>query len=208
MENLKIQRDWVEINLKNLEAQSLSSCPADSTPAPSNTSTPLNVSTANAPNGVANVIDAKFISDQTQSNNWVYGTTPEQFNVELFHYMTGNDVIKCPASTPFAVWDSNTCINCTEPTPIFNLKTHTCMGCPDSEVLDPTNHKCIVNNCTDGKVWNSATNQCSCPASKPYSDGNSCQQCLLPFFWYEPNLACSKCQDGYLYNAQLKVCEA
>lgn len=68
--------------------------------------------------------------------------TIDEFNKELFKFVTNNNVTKCPIETPFLKVSDSKCVNCTGDKPIFDLKLKDCVACPNGTHHNATTHKC------------------------------------------------------------------
>lgn len=104
-----------------------------------------------------------------------------------------NNVIVCPAETPF--YNNVTCINCPAQQ-FFNVQGLTCQSCPADSVYNQTSLKCEVvkfySSLNNGNwtsinpevirqtVYNTSLlpGSTACPAATPFYDGSKCISCL------------------------------
>ena len=195
IDNLNIEKEWTENYLGHLEQLTLVSCPEQNST--------YNITGNTSAPGFANVNDYKYIT-RYENQSYIYGSTNEtQYNMDLFSYMTANNVQKCPPETPYAIWSNNSCINCSDPTPLFDLGASQCTACQANEYFVPQSPSCLNSNCQGGSVYNNATNQCICPGDRPFSNGQICVSCYLPNYWNKDTLSCESCGPNAVFDVGL-----
>lgn len=148
--------------------------------------------------------------------NWIIGNqTIDDYNKDLFNFITNNNVTKCPLKTPFLRGSDSVCVNCTEPTPVFDLYKKDCVACPAGTKLNPETHKCEkaeapqpTSKCTANYIWNDSQNKCICPDKFPIDLGCECVKCLEPFVWNVADRACKlRCEETHNWNNSTQQCE-
>lgn len=123
---------------------------------------PTPASETGSPNiGIANVSSYLNISN-LNSANWVFGnTTQTQYFLNLFQYMTSNNVTNCPLATPYVLSNTTNCSVCPAETPIFDISQRKCIVCPNKYVYDAATHQCVLNStCPTGFKFNTTTLAC------------------------------------------------
>lgn len=141
--------------------------------------------------------DFKNISN-LNAGNWIIGDQSiDDYNKELFTFITHNNVTKCPISTPFLRNSDSLCVNCEGEKPVFDLKIKDCLICPEGTVLNSETHKCEegapappVSKCTSNYVWNEEQQKCVCPDDFPIDLECECVSCLEPFVWNADEQVC------------------
>jgi hypothetical protein len=124
----------------------------------------------------------------------------------------------CPTDKPFST--GSECIACTAPTHLFNLTSKKCTNCTNG--YDVTLHKCkpskqlkpfsgakdkiiLQPNQNETDLNNYLNNGVEdCPATKPFSIGESCIQCTDPTPYF--NLSSKSCASCLL-NSTTHKCE-
>ena len=113
------------------------------------------------------------------ASNWIMGNqTVDNYTMNLYNFITTNNVTKCPIETPFLRRSDVKCINCTSDKPIFDLYAEDCISCPDGTKFNSETHKCEKtqvptpsSKCTSNYIWNEAQQKCVCPDSFPIDLG-------------------------------------
>jgi hypothetical protein len=141
--------------------------------------------------------------------------TVDNYTMNLYNFITNNNVTKCPIETPFLRKSDSKCINCTEGKPVFDLFAGDCVSCPTGTKFNPATHKCEkaetpapTSKCTSNYVWNEAQQKCVCPDAFPIDLGCECVTCLEPFVWNVAERACKlRCEETHVWNNNTQACE-
>ena len=150
------------------------------------------------------------------ASNWIVGNqTIDDYNKDLFNFITNNNVTKCPLDTPFFRASDSKCIACKDPTPVFDLYKKDCISCPTGTKFNPDTHKCekaevpvATSKCPSNYIWNDSQNKCICPDTFPIDLGCECVKCLEPFVWNSAERACKlRCEESHIWNKDTQKCE-
>lgn len=97
------------------------------------------------------------------------------------------------------------CVKCPDGTVLSGYK---CLRCPDGTFYDVNTKKCVSleRKCTSNMIWNTASNNCTCPSNLPFFDGNTCVSCYLPKYWNLETKSCDECLIGQFYNIHTYRC--
>lgn len=150
------------------------------------------------------------------ASNWIVGNqTIDDYNKDLYTFITNNNVTKCPIDTPFFRGSDSKCVACNDPTPVFDLYKKDCISCPTGTKLNSSTHKCEkaetpapTSKCPSNYVWNEAQKSCNCPEAFPIDLGCECVKCLEPFVWNSAERACKlRCEESHIWNKDTQKCE-
>lgn len=200
IQNLKLQREWANNYLINIE-DSLVQCP---------TILPTPTQNVTSSVGIANVSNYANISN-LNNTNWIFGnTTQAEYYLNLFKFMTSNNVTNCPASAPYVLNGTKNCSQCSGATPLFDISQAKCVACPDFYIFNSTTHTCGLNfTCPEGFFFDETTQKCQCNPSNPFFNGTACFSCYFPNFWNTNTLSCDSCPAGYInVNTVCVLCPA